>query len=237
MKTSIRIIAMVLLGAAAPSLAASLTPYTAHYGVTTHGIGVGVAQFELTPMKDAHWKFSSESHTTGVVSLFRSDKIRQSSTFDVAKDGSLRARSYRYAYAGDDDRDQHIVFEWADNIAHDYYRGDTVSIRIPDGASDPFLAQLKLSKRVAHGMVKGLFPVVNRNKLEIYHLKVVGTGNIKVPAGKFRVVRVERNDPGSSRKTVFWLAPDLHYVPVKVQQLKNDKAVFRLALKSIRFHR
>src|SRR5699024_2867517 len=120
-------------------------------------------------------------------------------------------------------------------VAHDTYEGEEKTLKIPEGASDPFLAQLKLSRRVAKGMREGHFPVVNRNELDIYHLKVVGSERVTVPKGAFFPIRVERSDPDSTRVTACWLAPKLNYVPVKVQQIKDGESVFRLELKSIEF--
>jgi hypothetical protein len=226
----------LLFIAAAPALAAgaqaALAPYTARYNVITHGVKAGVAKFALEKLDTHRWRFSSKSHTTGFISLFRHDAIAQSSVFSVDCHGKLTAREFRYTQTGGDERKQTIVFDWKHNVAHDEYRGKSKTIDIPKGASDPFLAQLKLSKRVANGMKHGRFAVVNRNELDTYHLEVTGTAGVSVPAGAFTVVRVVRHKPGSSRKTVFWLSPKLNYAPVKVAQIKDGDSVFRLEMRS-----
>jgi len=230
-------VAMALLCVAvtAPVFAASaLAPYSARYDVITHGLRAGEALFKLQKLAANRYRFSSQSHTTGIVSLFRHDRIDESSTFRVTPDGDLRAQAYRYERSGEN-RSQHIQFDWTHHVAHSAYRGKKKSITIPDDATDAFLAQLKLSRRVAAGMHAGKFPVVNHNKLDTYHLKVVGDETIRVPAGTFAAIRVERADPGSTRKTVFWLAPKLHDVPVKVEQFHDGKSEFRLELNAVGF--
>jgi hypothetical protein len=227
--------ASLLILSAAPALARTppaLTPYTATYNVITHGIKAGVAKFVLEKLSSDRWRFSSKSHTTGFISLFRHDAIDQSSIFTIGCHGKLIAREFRYKQTGGEDRKQTIVFNWKHEVAHDAYRGKTKTIDIPKGASDPFLAQLKLSARVANGMKQGRFPVVNRNELEVYHLKVTGSAGVSVPAGAFTVLRVVRHKPDSSRKTVFWLSSKLNYAPVKVAQIKDGDTVFRLELRS-----
>ncbi|HET6726028.1 MAG TPA: DUF3108 domain-containing protein [Gammaproteobacteria bacterium] len=225
----------LLVMMAAPACAATLKPYTATYSVITHGIRAGESEFKLLQLGPQRWRFSSDSHTTGLVSLFRDDAISETSVFTVADTGQFNAREYHYSHTGDDERTQIILFDWKKCVAHGIYRGDKKTIAVPRDASDPFLAQLKLSRRVAEGMQEGTFPVVNRNKLDLYHLHVVGKDAVVVPAGGFRTVRVERSEPGSSRKTVFWLAPKLNYVPVKVEQIKDGDSVFRLELRKIEF--
>jgi hypothetical protein len=231
-----RIFAFVSLTfASATCLGASLKPYTATYDVITHGIRAGVAKFTLEKIGKDRWQFKSHSHTTGLVSLFRSDAITESSIFTVTGKGRFHAHKYSYAHTGHGKDRQKILFDWKHDVAHGTYHGDTKTIDIPEGASDPFLAQLKLSRRVAEDMDAGRFPVVNRNKLDIYHLKVVGKESTSVPAGVFTAVRAERSEPGSSRTTVFWLAPKLNYAPARVEQKKDGDGVFRLELRSITF--
>lgn len=221
--------------AAAPAPPAALTPYTAEYDVITHGIRAGVAQFKLEQLAGDRYRFSSDSHTTGLVSLFRSDRIREASVFRVGSDGKVRALSYSYAHSGENDS-QKITFDWTHHVAHSAYRGKSKDLKLASEAiTDPFLAQIKLSLKVARGMTTGEFPVLNRNKFDTYHLQVKHVENVAVPAGKFETVRVERSDPGSSRKTVFWLAPALHYAPVKMEQFKEGDSVFRLELEKIGF--
>lgn len=219
-----------LAGASAPG---ALTPYTARYDVITHGIRAGVAQFKLESVAGDRYRFSSESHTTGLVSLFRSDRIDEASVFRIGGDGRLQALSYSYAHSGEN-RSQKIAFDWVQHVAHSEYRGKTKNLKLTSSeVTDPFLAQLKLSLRVSNGMKTGKFPVLNRNKFDTYHLQVTHVENVAVPAGKFEAVRVERSDPDSSRKTIFWLAPTLHYVPVKMEQFKDGDSVFRLELRKI----
>ncbi|HET7570429.1 MAG TPA: DUF3108 domain-containing protein [Gammaproteobacteria bacterium] len=229
---------LILLAApafAAPAVLPVLLPYTATYSVITHGIRAGEAQFKLEKLGKNRWRFSSDSHTTGLVSLFRHDRITESSVFTINDAGGFDAREYHYSHTGDDEQTQDILFDWNKGVALSTYRGDKKTIDIPKGASDPFLAQLKLSRQVAEGMTTGRFPVVNRNKLDVYNLKVTGRDGVSVPGGTFTAVRVVRGDAKSSRKTIFWLAPKLNYVPVKVEQVKDGDSVFRLELRSIDF--
>lgn len=233
-----RLLPLLLLTCTAPGFATvpvALTPYTATYGVMTYGIRAGEAHFKLEKPGRGRYRFSSNSRTTGLVSLFRHDEIAEASTFTLAGDGTLKAQEYRYRQTGGDERKQVIAFDWQKNVAHSIYKGDRKTLPIPPGASDPFLAQLKLSRRVAEGMKHGNFAVVNRNELDTYHLEVKGDQKTRVPAGTFATVRVERSEPGSNRKTIFWLAPKLHYIPVKVEQLKDGDSVFRLALEQAKF--
>lgn len=233
-----RLLPLLLLLCTAPGFAAGpdvLTPYTATYGVMTYGIRAGEAHFKLEKLADDRYRFSSKSRTTGLVSLFRHDKIAEASVFTVADDGALKAQEYHYLQTGGDERKQVIAFDWQKNVAHSIYRGDSKTLPVPPGASDPFLAQLKLSRRVARGMESGNFAVVNRNELDTYHLQVKGRDKVTVSGGTFDTVRVERSEPGSSRQTIFWLAPKLHYIPVKVEQLKDGDSVFRLVLERAKF--
>lgn len=229
------LLATLMMAAANASAASALAPYTAHYQVITHRVHAGDAKFQLEQLGPDRYRFSSSTHTIGLVSLFRHDVIKESSIFSVDKNAVVHPLQYRYSHSGDGIQSEAIDFDWTHGIAHSEYRGKKKDVPVPTDATDPFLAQLKLSLQTAAGMTAGKFPVVHHNKLETYHLQVKGKEAITVPAGRVDTIRVERHDPGSTRTTIFWLAPKLHYAPVKVEQLKEGDSVFRLELEKISF--
>ena len=62
-------------------------------------------------------------------------------------------------------------------------------------------------------------------------MQVKGREVVKTPAGELDAIRVERVKD-ASKTTIFWVAPELGYIPVRVEQRKNDSEVLSIALRN-----
>lgn len=72
--------------------------------------------------------------------------------------------------------------------------------------------------------------VADHKRVKAYTFAIGGRGTVKTGAGSFEAVRFERvDDP----KTVlrFWLAPELDYMPVKVENLEDGESRLNLSLR------
>lgn len=151
-------------------------------------------------------------------------------------DGHLQPSFFRYhrSGVGADDENFTLSFDAEARIVTDHKGNQR---EWPDGGVDRLMVQLE-----ALHMVDGMqFPieekqlevtVIDDDRIKTYTLAVMDEEMVTVPAGKFRTIRVERiNDP---RKTTrFWVAPELNYRLVKVEQQRRDDPVLGFALKSL----
>ena len=53
---------------------------------------------------------------------------------------------------------------------------------------------------------------------------------ISVPFGSYDVIRVSHQSKNSNRINTFWLAPDLDFIPVKLEQTEDNKVNFEATL-------
>ena len=53
---------------------------------------------------------------------------------------------------------------------------------------------------------------------------------ISVPFGSYEVVEVSHQSKNSNRINTFWLAPDLDFIPVKLEQTEGNKVNFEANL-------
>lgn len=77
---------------------------------------------------------------------------------------------------------------------------------------------------------KLVLSVADHKRVKAYTFAIGGRGTVKTEAGSFEAVRFERiDDP----KTVlrFWLAPELDYMPVKVENLEDGESRLNLSLR------
>lgn len=233
--------ALLALPAAAFGKAACTSPnlplpeFQARYELEWGPLYVGKTALSLTRQRDGGYVYQSVTHPAGVVALIRKDLITETSHFDW-NCGEVRARSY--AERKDDgtrERRQTIRFDWRQRRAFIDDEGRKSSLALPRGTLDPLLAQLALSLLRSAADRAPTFPVLNNGKLEQYRFKDAGTATLDTPQGPLATVILKRPDPHTGRTLVFWLAPQLHYLPVRMQQVEPGKATISLKLTEIKF--
>ena len=127
-------------------------------------------------------------------------------------------------------RGNEIVFDWNAGSATSDYRGDRREIDLEDAILDRQLMQLAMMSDLASGVRSTRYTVIDRLDVKTYEIEVLGDEHISVPAGEYDTVKVRRQRSGSSRATIMWCVPELNYLPVLTQQLKEDKVIATLSL-------
>ncbi len=77
------------------------------------------------------------------------------------------------------------------------------------------------------------FTIVDKQSLKQYLFKVIGNEEIETDIGKYNTVMVNRTRAGSSRSTTLWLAKELFYLPIKIQQKKDGNVKFEMEIKEL----
>lgn len=72
--------------------------------------------------------------------------------------------------------------------------------------------------------------VADHKRVKAYTFAIGGRGTVETPAGRFAAIRFERvDDPKTTLR--FWLAPELDYMPVKVENLEDGDPKLNLSLR------
>ena len=56
---------------------------------------------------------------------------------------------------------------------------------------------------------------------------------INTPLGKLKTIKLTRHKPNSRRETTLWCALDLHYLPVKVENIEKDDKITVAIIQSL----
>lgn len=235
MWTAIRnYLATALLGLtlAVPATAEVLSPFEATYKASHGIIGLGEATFRLT-RDDQCWRWHGVAEPRGLASLLVG-RITDDSRFCVADDGALRPRRFKHEEVGDDEDSYRLAFDWQAGTAT-YNGGET--FEVPADSVDPFLLQLAARLWLERsddpaGLAPREFTVVDENEIKRYRLAVSEGGSVETGAGTFETIRVARVDD-ASKQLIFWAAPELDYLPVKVEHRKDGKTQIRFLLRHI----
>ncbi|MFP4130701.1 MAG: DUF3108 domain-containing protein [Thiohalospira sp.] len=204
------------------------------YRVKRSGFDLGTMERTITrePVdgESGHeYRVASVARPGGMARLLFSGDTRESSRFLWDDDG-IRPLEYRYRQRTGKDKDIRLSFHYGDEVVREAVRGREWELTA--GAQDLVSAQFTVMRGLAAGETEFEFPVVDEDGLEGYRYEVTGEVERETPAGTWQTVRVEqiRDKPGK-RRSIFWLAPELGYLPVAVEQHKGDDRKGLLELK------
>lgn len=237
MNTSIKSLAfacMTLLASTALAQSAKFTPFEVEYDVGNNMISAGSATLQLARQGD-EWVYSLKTNPTGVFKLTGKGKIQEVSVFSVDDStGTLKLKPQRYTYRQDEEarRSVDASFDWDENELTYTKRGEEVT----EAFSDPVLDRLSVTLTVmdalrANDFAKAELKVFDNGRIKTMLFANEGEEQVETKMGSIKTIRVKSNSVSSStRHTVTWFAPDLDFVPVKIEQFKRDKLVARLTL-------
>lgn len=210
--------------------AAALVPFEAQYKVRMSGLG-GTMTLRLERDGDV-WRASSTLKPKGLAAMFAGGTVEESATFDVV---DHRVRPMRYTVrdtVGRNDDTGHLDFDWdsatasgRDNDAELEYPIDAMTV---DRAS----LQYALMMDLARGRSAAAYTMLDGDRRKPLVIEQSGERSVDVPLGTYGTLEVHHQTRGSSRRAVLYMAEALGFLPVRIEQYKNDKLRIRAELVS-----
>lgn len=226
-----------LLGAFAllsgPAFASTLEPFTATYSVSRAGIPLGKVVTTLRQLEEGVYVYESQTKPTGLVALVANGQVTERSTFQMS-DGTLEVLKYdRIQEDSKKNRDIHLEFDWDNNQAMGTHKGTPKRFEIPVGAMDPFVTQLAVMLNLRKDIDDMTYPVVDGKRVKEYHIRGVGHEQVETKLGRFDTVIMRRGNPADEYMTTLWCAPELDYLPVRIEH-KEEDSVYRSEIEKLK---
>lgn len=209
---------------------AQLPAFKATY-TTAFDMGIslsGEAVRQLQRTENGQWRFSSEAAAmmAGISEITR---------FDYRPSETITPLSYRYhRKVLGKSRKASIDFDWSRQSVTTVVKDKPWKMQVPAGTQDKLSYQLQLRLDLLAGKTRMVYPVADGGKLKEYRFKVVGEEEIDTPYGRYNAVRVMRDrGADADRETLIWLAPELDYLIVRLEQTESDGKTYALLLKNL----
>jgi hypothetical protein len=191
--------------------------YRAKYNVNADGIPMG-EMWRILENNGDKLELKSSMKTTGFVALFKKVKVEETSQMLWDEKGNAIPLGYHYKnVTNGKTREEHVSFNYAASKATSNYHNE-INEYDYQGEFDKLTFQLNLAESIRRGEKEITFNVFDKGEIREYQFRVVGRDKIKVPAGSFDVIEVERVSSNSDRKTRFWCATERDYMMVKITQ-------------------
>jgi hypothetical protein len=223
-----------MLPAAAAAGAGSDADFEAQYALYTSGARVAEMRRTVAIREDGTYSYRSETHTTGLFSLFRKDRVVEESLWD-AHAGQLRPLQYFYEHSGSrKERKVAVKFDWAGERITSTVDGKSWRMPASPGVMDKLLYQLAIMHDLEAGQRAELaYTVADGGKIKTYRFERLGEETVSTVLGDLHTVKLMRERPDSRRETVLWCAPELAYLPVRVENTEKDGRKTTAVLESV----
>lgn len=222
-----------LMAALAGTTAAAdeLKPFQASYDWIWHGMTVAVSKLQLE-QQDRKWIYRSKSEPRGLGRMF-SERPVSESVLEVTPEGV-----HPLSYKADDGtpstkRDADIQYDWQNNRVTGVNEGAKIDMPIPPGIQDDLSVQIALMVALMRGQTPDKFALLSGASLREYHYSRDGEETLSTPVGKIPTIIYRSEKQYSPRVTRFWCAPSLGYIPLKVEQKRDNDIEWTMQVQSV----
>lgn len=217
----------LLISAGAMADSGLLTPYSADYDMERKGIGSAKATFSLEKNADGSMEYKSVLHPTGIAALLLGD-VTQTSDFKLVN-GRPQSTNYRYSEKGKHASEETIQFDWSGKKkATSTEDGKSRNADLTDNSVDVQLVQLLLASDAAAGKVPASYQIVDHGEATTYDAKALPDAKLRLQSGNYQskvYLLSDVTNTDKHRTITVWMAPNLHYLPVQIQQVDKKNTI------------
>lgn len=231
-------LAGILLCAAAAAHAGGLadTGFSAHYSVGLPNMIVGNIHISVSA-ENGEILYHNATTPQGVITGLLSPALTTWSR--IRRDGArLRPVEYDYRIKNRPARTQHLLFDWERRVAAVEKEGETYELPLEDGLVDENTMQLQLIEDAANAAAHAkpfnrAYRLLSNGKLKTRRFTGAGTETIETALGRFHTIRIERIRRNKTDR-ILWLSPEHHYLPLKIERLKDGRVRQRMLVQAVR---
>ena len=189
--------------------------FHATYAIRLAGITVGELTREFHIEPNGVYSFVSTSKATGIASLFKNNVTVEHAT------GNFRNRKFSpnvYSYQrtkGKKSRQEKVEFDYTRKIAIKRRKGKEQSAALAERSFDPLSYQLQLMADLRASKQALSYTIQSAKKAKTYTADVGDIESVHTPFANLMAVKVIEQS-AADKKTSFWCAQELDYLPVKV---------------------
>ncbi len=185
---------------------------------------------------------TQSTRPAGLIALLRNDKIDVRSDMVVIS-GRLLLVNYNYSHTGDDkDRDVSFKINWQANDkqqlvgkATGVYEGSNVDIEIDNPVWDPLSIQVPIMLDANKNLPPHEHGLFMKGEFKHYLFENLGRVTVNINDTSFTAIKIAGKETKRDRAMYVWMIPELHNIPVKIEQWKNGELKSTVVLESVSF--
>jgi Protein of unknown function (DUF3108) len=188
------------------------------YGDSRFSVGRVVQSWEVNANA---YKLASEAETSGIVDLFRPQRMRYISQGRVLPQG-LRPDNFLVSRTrrGQNEASQ-ARFDWDTGQLTYGTAREQKHAPLPAGTQD-LMSLLYQFSLVPPAAGRHRLPITTGARFGFYDIDVAVEENIETPLGTLKAVPVKQIVPLGAESVEFWLASEYRYLPVKIRHFDRE---------------
>jgi hypothetical protein len=194
-------------------------PFTAQYQVTKGVMSVGSTTRTLHDKGNGNFVFESVTKPGGIAKLFTRGKVVERSYWHWQENNFI-PNEYTYQNSSDQKRDVKLIFDWQAFEVTNIINGDPWTMALEENALDKLLYQLAIMYDLSAGKNSLVYKVADGGTMKTYDVAISGTERLSTDMGVFDTIKVVITK--NNRQTTLWCAEKLQFLPVRIEQRKDD---------------
>ena len=207
----------------ASSADAAVVTYTATYRVEYKGKEAGVSDWSVRDLGDGKYEYQARITPKGMLKLIRPKPTIERSQFRV-EGAHYRPLEYWFEDGSRSGEDNwHLVFDWERRVATVTTTEARREIAVPDSALDIGTLKAAVMRDLAAKGSPGPYEIADEDSVGAYEYTDSGPATLQTGVGSLETQLFVQHRAGSSRSTWLWAAPKLGFLPVRIEQRRNDE--------------
>lgn len=192
------------------------------FDVSRNGSSVGYLESTLKYLGPTY-EYSKSTQSTGLAKFLTKASISEKV---VGKYAGERLIPVSYSF-NQKTRKKNVTDEarFAGNRASGMYKGNAYSLQTPANVLDRASLEIAVARDLKRKLPQLRYNVMERGEIKQYTFARVGSERLDTNAGTFNTIKVEVKRADKSRRTTYWMAQELGYLPVKMLHEEDDDVI------------
>jgi len=186
---------------------------SAVFSVARNGTSLGYLKSSLK-YPGQTYEYSKHTQSTGLAKLLTKASITEKS---AGKFAGERIIPISYSY-NQKTRKKNVIDKarFAGNKASGMYKGNAYTVQTPANVLDRASLEIAVARDLMRNLPTLQYNVMERGEVKQYVFVKMGNEQLQTPAGTFTTVKLSVQRKDKKRKTTYWMAKELTYLPVKM---------------------
>lgn len=197
-------------------------PFQANYAVAKGSMNLGTLTAKLNYSGNTY-HYDKYTKATGIARMLTGIKITEKTTGQ--KNGEVITPKHYHFNQSRRNKSRIDKATFSRTNAVGSYKNVPYNLAIKPGTQDRASLEIALARDLAKNKHPLVYNVVERGQVKQYHFQKLGNEQINTSAGNFNTVKVKVVRKGNKRETVFWMAKEIDYIPVKIRHKEKDDVI------------
>ncbi len=216
------------------TLGSEIPLYRAVYEIERNGKSSGTSEWTVTHDPERGiYRFNSSLKVKGLLRLLMPKPVVERSDFIYENGKIVPLESWYQDGTRKGEDNLHIRFDWERGLAFTTGDARTIELQLQPGILDQGSMQVAAMLDMLSSAGPGGYAIADGDSVKLYEYSPNGTQVLSTALGSIETQVFTRQRQGSSRRWLLWVAPQLSFLPVRMEQQKNGRTEMVFILQSV----